>query len=99
MLKTFQGEAAKDSSAKEVLDASLKLWDNILTKGGDFTDGAITQTVEINLIDKTTNSLKQLNEYANKLGKVYKERKEKSDKLNYNNAMTPENPSTLEETK
>lgn len=101
LLKTFQGEAAKDSSAKEVLDASLKLWDNILMKGGDFTDGAITQTVEINLVDKTTNSLKQLNEYANKLGKVYKERKdkEKSDKLGSENAMTPENPSTLKETK
>ena len=101
LLKTFEGEAAKDSSAKEVLDASLKLWDNILMKGGDFTDGAITQTVEINLVDKTTNSLKQLNEYANRLGKVYKEKKnkEKSDGLNYKNAVTPENPSTLKETK
>jgi len=98
LLKTFESEAAKESSAKEILDASLKLWDNILMKGGDFTDGAITQTVEINLVDKTTNSLKQLNEYASKLSKVYKTKKDK-EKMNYNDAMTPENPSTLEETK
>ena len=99
LLKTFEVEAAKDSSAKEALDASLKLWDNISMKGGDFKDDAMTQTVEINLVDKTTNSLKQLNEYAAKLGKIYKERKEKLDKLNSENAMTPENPSTLKETK
>ena len=98
LLKTFESEAAKDSSAKEVLDASLKLWDNISMKGGDYKDDAMTQTVEINLVDKTTNSLKQLNEYAAKLGKVYKTKKDK-EKMNYNDAMTPENPSTLEETK
>jgi hypothetical protein len=98
VLKTFESEAAKESNTKEILDASLKLWDNILMKGGDFADGAITQTVEINLIDKTTNSLKQLNEYASTLSKVYKAKKDK-EKMNYNDAMTPENPSTLEETK
>jgi hypothetical protein len=98
LLKSFESEAAKDSSAKEVMDASLKLWDNVVMKGGDFTDDAITQTIEVNLIDKTTNSLKQLNEYASRLGKIYKTRKDK-EKMNYNDAMTPENPSTLEETK
>jgi hypothetical protein len=82
LLRTFESEAAKESSTKEMLDASLKLWDNILMKGGDFTDGAITQTVEINLVDKTTNSLKQLNEYASRLSKVYKTKKDK-EKMNY----------------
>lgn len=77
LLKTFETQATKDSSAKIAYDASLKLWDNILMKGGDFTDGGITQTVEINLMDKTTNSLKQLNQYVAKLGEVYKAQKEK----------------------
>ena len=46
-------------------------------KGGDFTDGGITQTIEINLMDRTTNSLKQLNQYVAKLGEVYEAQKEK----------------------
>jgi hypothetical protein len=77
LLKAFEKEATKDSSASAVYDASLKLWDNLLFKGGDFKDGAIAQTVEVNLVDKTTNSLKQLNQYAAKLGEIYKARKAK----------------------
>ena len=77
LLKTIETQATKDSSAKIAYDASLKLWDNILMKGGDFTDGGITQTIEINLMDRTTNSLKQLNQYVAKLDEVYKAQKEK----------------------
>ena len=80
LLKAFESQAAKDSSAKIVYDASLSLWDNILMKGGDFTDGAISETVEINLVDKTTNSLKQLNQYAAKLAAVYKAKRDKQKK-------------------
>jgi hypothetical protein len=99
LLKTFEKEAAKDSSAREVYDASLKLWDNVIMKGGDFKDDAMTQTIEVNLVDKTTNSLRQLNEYAATLGKAYKENKYKyKDKFNQNDATMPDNPSTLQET-
>ncbi len=91
LLKSFASQAAKDSSAKVIFDASLKLWDNILMKGGDFSDGAITQTVEINLLDKTTNSLKQLNQYAATLGEVYKAKKDKqkADMMAFQDAMPP----------
>jgi hypothetical protein len=101
LIKTLEREAVKDSSAKVVYNASIKLWDNVMRKGGDFTDGAITQTVEINLVDKTTNSLKQLNQYASKLGEIYtaKKHKEKADRFTREGAMTPENPSQLQETK
>ena len=58
--------------------ASLQLWDNILWKGGEFKDGALTQSFEINLIDKTTNSLVQLNQYSNTLGKLYSEKRKRS---------------------
>jgi hypothetical protein len=92
LLKTFENQATKDSSAKIAYDASLKLWDNILMKGGDFTDGGITQTVEINLMDKTTNSLKQLNEYAAKLSEVYKAKKakEKTEMAAFENTIPAE---------
>src|SRR5688572_14832029 len=44
----------KDSSAKAAYDASLQMWDNIFWKGGNYKDGAILQSVEINLVDKET---------------------------------------------
>lgn len=37
------------------------MWDDVYMKGGSYSGGGITQTMEINLIDKNTNSLKQLN--------------------------------------
>lgn len=78
MMKAFEAQAAKDSSNKVVFDASVKLWDNILMKGGDINgDNALTQSIEINLMDKSTNSLKQLNQYAIKLSEVYKAQKDK----------------------
>ncbi len=76
ILKSFAKEATKDTTAKVIYDASLKFWDNVYMKGGDFKDGGITQTVEINLMDKTTNSAKQLNSY---IGIISKEGKKKSD--------------------
>jgi Domain of unknown function (DUF4836) len=77
LLKAFENEADKDSSAKIAYDASLKFWDNIIWKGGNYSDGGIKQTIEINLVDKSTNSLKQLNQYAAKLSELYKEKRRK----------------------
>lgn len=92
LLKTFEKEAGKDSSTSAVYDASLKLWDNLLFKGGDLKDGVITQSVEINMVDKTTNSLKQLNQYAAKLGEIYKVKsdKEKAAEMAYDNTIPSE---------
>ncbi|MEP7141256.1 MAG: DUF4836 family protein [Ferruginibacter sp.] len=77
LLKSFGEEASKDSSGKIAYDASIKFWDNIIWKGGNYSDGGVTQTVEINLVDKSTNSLKQLNQYASKLSELYKEHRKK----------------------
>ncbi|MBC7889633.1 MAG: DUF4836 family protein [Ferruginibacter sp.] len=77
LLKSFGNLATKDSSAKIAYDASLKMWDNILWKGGNYSEDGIQQTIEINLVDKTTNSLKQLNQYAAKLSELYKEQRRK----------------------
>jgi hypothetical protein len=76
-MRPFVNEVSTDSLDKTLYDINLKMWDNILWKGGDIEDGAITQSVEINLLDKTTNSLKQLNMYSSKLADLYKEKKKK----------------------
>ncbi len=78
IMKAFESEAAKDSAGKIMYQASVKLWDNLLWKGGEFKDGALTQSFEINLVDKTTNSLVQLNQYFNILGKLYSEKRKQS---------------------
>ncbi len=70
IMKAFESEATKDSTAKAVYDASLKMWDDVYMKGGSYSGGGITQTMEINLIDKNTNSLKQLNQYLGTLGQL-----------------------------
>ncbi len=57
----------KDSAAKRTYDASLAMWEDVVITGGEFSDGGIEQHLEINLVDKNTNSLKQLNQYADKM--------------------------------
>ena len=81
LMKAFETEMAKDSSGKKLYDASIKIWDNAILKGGNIKDGAITQDVEINLMDKTTNSLKQLNQYAGIFSEVMQERNEKEKNI------------------
>ena len=76
LMKTFEKETLKDSSAKKLYDASVKLWDYATIKGGNMKDGAITQNIEIALLDKTTNSLKQLNQYASTISEVMQEKKD-----------------------
>jgi hypothetical protein len=68
-MKTFEADV-KDSSAKIAFDASLKMWDNAYFKGGKYEDGGMNQSAEINLMDKSTNSLKQLNLYMGILSKL-----------------------------
>ncbi|GAB2818006.1 DUF4836 family protein [Ferruginibacter profundus] len=77
ILKAIESNLTKDSSAKIVYDASVKMWDNLYMKGGQFEDGGITQSLEVNLMDKNTNSLKQLNQYVGLLGKLKMERDKK----------------------
>ncbi len=54
---------------------NVAMWDNVSFNGGNFKNGAINQHIEINMKDKKTNSLKQLNTYANKMAIEEKKRK------------------------
>lgn len=68
--------ATRDSLANLMLQASQKFWNDITLSGGKFKDGGITQHVEVNLMDKTTNSLKQLNKYLNEIAVIGKQMKD-----------------------
>lgn len=63
---------------KEMLNESLNMWNNIISYGGDFKDNAVTAHTEINMINKNTNSLKQLNDYINKMFTLEEKRKSES---------------------
>jgi hypothetical protein len=67
----------KDSSEKEALDASLKIWQDVVATGGDYENKSLQYEVEINLMDKNTNSLKQLNPYFDTLSRIWEERKKR----------------------
>jgi len=62
------GSMSKDSSAPRPLyDASIMMWQDITMRGGDFKNNISEAEFEVNLVDKNTNSLKQLNQYIDKL--------------------------------
>jgi hypothetical protein len=82
IMKAMETSMTKDSSAKIAYDASLKMWDNVYIWGGKYNDGGVSYNMEINLLDKSTNSLKQLNQYLGKLGYLVDEKKKKDDMYN-----------------
>jgi hypothetical protein len=57
---------------KLAADASLKLWQDILVTGGGFNDKTANSHAEINFVDKSTNSLKQLNQYIDVMSGIKK---------------------------
>jgi hypothetical protein len=73
------GHAPKDTADMAMLNASVKVWDNVYMEGGDVNDNVATGTMEVNFIDKKTNSLKQLNSYVNQMSAYVKERKKKNE--------------------
>ncbi len=80
----FKGIAG-DQSIKDSLDnlsyqATLKTWENVIGTGGEFKDGAYNMHFELNFMDKSTNSLKQLNKYVNDMAEIEKQRRAKRDR-------------------
>jgi hypothetical protein len=61
--------AITDSSGKAIMDLSTNMWQDIFMTSGGEKSGAYTGEVEINLVDKNTNSLKQLNKYLDSISK------------------------------
>jgi len=91
ILSVVANEKINDADKKLLMDESLKLWNNIYVTTGDFKDNALTGHTEINLIDQSTNSLKQLNHYFDAIAKVEKEKmdKQKSETSITDSLMVP----------
>jgi hypothetical protein len=59
-----------DSSSKAAMDLSVNMWQDIIMTSGGEKSGAYTGEAEINLVDKNTNSLKQLNKYLDGISRL-----------------------------
>jgi len=71
--------AIPDSSAKAAMDLSINMWQDIIMTSGGQKDDAFVGEAEINLIDKNTNSLKQLNTYLDAMSKIMRSKHGQSD--------------------
>lgn len=89
LFKAFEKEATRDSLDNLIFQASVKMWENALVKGGGFKDGGTVQHFEINLVDKNTNSLKQLNTYLGILGNIQKQKEAAREKAYSEFEFTP----------
>ncbi|HUP13868.1 MAG TPA: DUF4836 family protein, partial [Niastella sp.] len=76
---TSTNALAKDSSAKAALDASVNMWQDVYMFSSGEASGAYTGEAEINLVDKSTNSLKQLNKYIDTISKLKDGKRSPSD--------------------
>lgn len=66
LIATIKAETSRDSSAVAALDLSARTWQDGVA-WGDYKNGTADFNIEVNFVDKTTNSLKQLNRYADQM--------------------------------
>ncbi len=88
LMTSLNDQSAKDSLDNIAFETTIKTWDNIIATGGGFKDGASTMHLEFNLMDKNTNSLKQLNKYIGTIGSIQEQKKIQREKW-MNDAMAP----------
>jgi hypothetical protein len=79
-----------DSNAKTAVQASLQMWQDVVITSNGKKGDAFTGQAEITLVNKTTNSLKQLNNYINIITKTYHQNQSRYDVLMpYTNPAAP----------
>jgi hypothetical protein len=71
LIKGAGAELTSDQD-KAQYEAALKMWQDAWMTGGDYKDGATTGHLEINLVDKNVNSLKQINQWVDQMAEIKK---------------------------
>jgi hypothetical protein len=46
------------------------MWQDVVATGGEYKNGSMTSEFAVNLVDKKTNSLKQISRYAEKMNAI-----------------------------
>jgi uncharacterized protein DUF4836 len=86
-------EIPKDSITQSIYNLSLNFWKDLSMKGGSIHDDSYTGSFEINLVNDTTNSLKQLNQYFGQLFLLAKEKKKQEQAQWMNDTSALPSPS------
>ena len=79
IIRVFQRSGDPDGKFSEPLNT----WQDVFVTGGNYANGASTAEMEINMVDKSTNSLKQLNRYLENMEKQKAARRE-AEKIELN---------------
>lgn len=87
LMNSIGDDMKRDSLDNIAFQETLKMWDNVVATGGGFKDAGVTQHIEVNLMDKNTNSLKQLNKYMGILFNIQEQKKKDREKW-MNDAMS-----------
>ncbi len=98
ILKAMPPDPAKDSLAKLMWDESVKMWESATLTGGDYSGGGINQVFEFNLLDKNTNSLKQLFQYTMTMSSFEQQKMKKMEANNKIEAVTKIEPPVISDT-
>ena len=62
----------KNAADSAEYNVNSKMWRDITATGGEYKNASITSSMEVNLVDQSTNSLKQLNQYGNQMSAAKK---------------------------
>jgi hypothetical protein len=73
------GIPSGEADAKAIMGESLKIWNNAFFTAGEFKDDGMVANTEVNFVDQSTNSLKQLNHYFDEIAKVMIAKKEREE--------------------
>jgi len=90
-LFTILDKELKDSTGIKLLNESKAVWQEALANA-DYKNGSATFHFEVNMVDKGTNSLKQLNKYADKISAIHKENARRYQEVTVDTAVSVEAP-------
>jgi hypothetical protein len=73
-------------------NASINMWEDVIGTGGEYSNHSMSGEFVVNLVDKKTNSLKQLNQYGEKMAAAQKKRRAEY----MNEYMMPDDSTTVQ---
>lgn len=76
LVTSFKDEIKEDSIAKAAYDLTLATWQDGVAYG-DYKSGLATFKMEVNMVDKSTNSLKQINTFSDKMYQIQESRRKR----------------------
>jgi hypothetical protein len=71
--KILKSNLTQDSMASAFITESANMWQDAVATGGEYKNGSMTSEFVINLVDKKTNSLKQISQYAERMNAIKKQ--------------------------